>query len=85
MVVVERLGKFDRMIPAGLGVIVCPCEQKAGSVSFRKWCICFYGYKVLIAIVSELDLTYLIPIAINKLCLNCVWFILCNSINPFPH
>jgi len=35
VVVVERLGKFDRMIPAGLGVIVCPCEQKAGSVSFR--------------------------------------------------
>ena len=39
VVVVERLGKFDRMIPAGLGVIVCPFEQKAGTVSFRKWCL----------------------------------------------
>lgn len=35
VVVVERLGKFDRMVPAGLGVIVCPFEQNAGTVSFR--------------------------------------------------
>mmetsp|Transcript_26602 Transcript_26602/g.48204 ORF Transcript_26602/g.48204 Transcript_26602/m.48204 type:complete len:281 (-) Transcript_26602:300-1142(-) len=35
VVVVERLGKFDRLIPAGLGIIVCPCEQRAGLVSFR--------------------------------------------------
>jgi len=35
VVVVERLGKFDRLIPAGLGVVCCPCEQNAGSVSFR--------------------------------------------------
>lgn len=35
VVVVERLGKFDRLIPAGLGVVVCPCEQSAGTVSFR--------------------------------------------------
>jgi len=35
VVVVERLGKFDRMLPAGLGIICCPLEQNAGSVSFR--------------------------------------------------
>jgi len=35
VVVVERLGKFDRLLPAGLGCICCPCEQKAGTVSFR--------------------------------------------------
>jgi len=35
VVVVERLGKFDRLIPAGLGVVVCPCEQTAGKISFR--------------------------------------------------
>jgi regulator of protease activity HflC (stomatin/prohibitin superfamily) len=35
VVVVERLGKFDRMLPAGLGIVCCPCEQSAGSVSFR--------------------------------------------------
>lgn len=35
VVVIERLGKFDRLIPAGLGVVCCPCEQNAGSVSFR--------------------------------------------------
>jgi len=35
VVVVERLGKFDRMLPAGLGFVFCPCEQNAGSVSFR--------------------------------------------------
>mmetsp|Transcript_29878 Transcript_29878/g.63439 ORF Transcript_29878/g.63439 Transcript_29878/m.63439 type:complete len:281 (+) Transcript_29878:169-1011(+) len=35
VVLVERCGKFDRMIPAGLGVVICPCEQNAGSVSFR--------------------------------------------------
>lgn len=35
VVVVERLGKFDRMLPAGLGIICCPCEQSAGAVSFR--------------------------------------------------
>jgi hypothetical protein len=36
VVIVERLGKFDRMLPAGLGIVCCPCEQTAGSVSFRK-------------------------------------------------
>lgn len=35
VVVVERLGKFDRMLPAGLGIVCCPIEQNAGSVSFR--------------------------------------------------
>jgi len=35
VVIVERLGKFDRMIPAGLGFVVCPCEQDAGKISFR--------------------------------------------------
>lgn len=35
VVIIERLGKFDRLIPAGLGVVICPCEQNAGSVSFR--------------------------------------------------
>lgn len=35
VVVIERLGKFDRMQPAGLGVVVCPFEQNAGAVSFR--------------------------------------------------
>jgi len=35
VVVVERLGKFDRLIPAGLGIVCCPCEQSAGLVSFR--------------------------------------------------
>lgn len=35
VIVVERLGKFDRMLPAGLGIICCPCEQSAGAVSFR--------------------------------------------------
>jgi len=34
-VVVERLGKFDRFIQPGLGFIICPCEQRAGTVSFR--------------------------------------------------
>jgi len=34
-VVVERLGKFDRLLPAGLGVVCCPCEDLAGRVSFR--------------------------------------------------
>jgi hypothetical protein len=36
VVIVERLGKFDRMLPAGLGIVCCPFEQSAGSVSFRK-------------------------------------------------
>jgi len=35
VVIVERLGKFDRLLPAGLGIVCCPCEQNAGSVSFR--------------------------------------------------
>jgi regulator of protease activity HflC (stomatin/prohibitin superfamily) len=35
VVVVERLGKFDRFINPGLGVIVCPFEKYAGKVSFR--------------------------------------------------
>mmetsp|Transcript_33569 Transcript_33569/g.80313 ORF Transcript_33569/g.80313 Transcript_33569/m.80313 type:complete len:280 (+) Transcript_33569:197-1036(+) len=35
VVVVERLGKFDRLLPPGLGFVVCPCEQSAGTVSFR--------------------------------------------------
>ncbi|KAL9190794.1 hypothetical protein ACHAXT_000500 [Thalassiosira profunda] len=35
VVVVERLGKFDRMLPAGLGIVCCPFEQQAGAVSFR--------------------------------------------------
>jgi len=35
VVVVERLGKFDRLLPPGLGLVFCPCEQSAGSVSFR--------------------------------------------------
>jgi len=35
VVVVERLGKFDRMLPAGLGVVCCPWEQQAGKISFR--------------------------------------------------
>lgn len=35
VVIIERLGKFDRLIPAGLGVVICPCEQNAGTVSFR--------------------------------------------------
>jgi len=35
VVVVERLGKFDRMLPAGLGIVCCPFEQSAGTVSFR--------------------------------------------------
>lgn len=35
VVVVEQLGKFDRMIPAGLGIVICPCEQVAGKISFR--------------------------------------------------
>lgn len=34
-VVVERLGKFDRFIQPGLGFVICPCEQRAGTVSFR--------------------------------------------------
>jgi hypothetical protein len=34
---VERLGKFDRMLPAGLGIVCCPFEQNAGVVSFRKF------------------------------------------------
>lgn len=34
---IERLGKFDRMLPAGLGIICCPCEQSAGTVSFREF------------------------------------------------
>ncbi len=36
VVVVERLGKFDRFIQPGLGIIFCPCEQQAGTVSVRK-------------------------------------------------
>jgi len=35
VVMVERLGKFDRILPAGLGIVCCPCEQNAGAVSFR--------------------------------------------------
>ena len=37
VVVVERLGKFDRLLPAGLGCFFCPCEQRAGIVSFREF------------------------------------------------
>ena len=37
VVMVERLGKFDRMLPAGLGIVCCPFEQNAGVVSFRKF------------------------------------------------
>lgn len=37
VVMVERLGKFDRMLPAGLGIVCCPFEQNAGAVSFRKF------------------------------------------------
>uniref|UniRef100_A0A6U3U7Z4 Band 7 domain-containing protein n=1 Tax=Skeletonema marinoi TaxID=267567 RepID=A0A6U3U7Z4_9STRA len=35
VVVVERLGKFDRFLSPGFNLIWCPCEQHAGSVSFR--------------------------------------------------
>lgn len=35
VVVVERLGKFDRFIQPGLGIIFCPCEQQSGTVSVR--------------------------------------------------
>ena len=53
VVVVERLGKFDRLLPAGLGCICCPCEQKAGTVSFRKFTTCLSSFVHIIALIQN--------------------------------
>lgn len=33
--IIERFGKFARLGQAGLNVVVCPCEEQAGRLSFR--------------------------------------------------